>query len=158
MKKLIALICSFALVVSLCACGSDSQQGSAKPLSEVFEDIKAQVTLEDNIEFGDVSKLDRYYGIAAEEVSEFAGCVNSSGTNQEEIVLIKAADSASADRIQQVLEDKYKSKLSENRDYNPEQAAMIEKCKVERDGLYVSMIISPSAQAITEIYKKAIGE
>ena len=153
MKRIIALICALALMMALCACGAKD----VKPLSDVFSDIKAQVTFTDNIEFNDASKLDRYYGIAAEEVSEFAGCVSNSGTNQEEVILIKAADDAAAERIQGVLEQKYQSKLNENKNYNPEQAAMIEKCSVERSGLYVSMIISPEAETITKIYHEAIG-
>ena len=155
MKRIIAFICAAALVISLCAC---AQQSAAKPLSEVFEDIKAQVTFAENIEYNDVAKLDRYYGIAPEEVSEFAGCVSSSGTNQEEVVLIKAADAASAEKIKGILETKYNAKLNENKNYNPEQAAIIEKCRVEQYDLYVSMIISPSAETITSIYKEAIGQ
>ena len=155
MKRLIALICALVMVISLCAC---SQQSAAKPLSEVFEDVKAQVTFVENIEYTDVAQLDRYYGIAPEEVAEFAGCVSSSGTNQEEVVLIKAADEASAEKIKGILDTKYNAKLNENKNYNPEQAAVIESCKVEQDGLYVSMIISPSAETITSIYKKAIGK
>lgn len=155
MKRIIAVLCAAALVISLCAC---SGQSAAKPLSEVFEEIKSQVTLAENIEYNDVAKLDRYYGIAPEEVAEFAGCVSSSGTDQEEIILIKAADSASAERIKGILEAKYNAKLNENKNYNPEQAAIIEKCKVEQNDLYVSMIISPSAETITSIYKKAIGQ
>ncbi len=153
MKKIIALVCVMALVVALCACGAKD----VKPLSDIFGDIKAQVTFTDNIEFNDVDKLDRYYGITADEVSEFAGCVSNSGTDQEEIVLIKAVDDAAAEKIQGILEQKYQSKLNENKNYNPEQAAMIEKCSVERSGLYVSMIISPEAETITKIYKEAIG-
>lgn len=153
MKRVFAMICVIALVAVLCACGAQS----AKPLTEIFADIKAQVTFADNIEFSDVDKLDRYYGITAEEVSEFAGCISSSGTNQEEVILIKAADDASAEKIQGILEQKYQAKLNENKNYNPEQAAMIEKCSVERSGLYVSMIISPEAETITKIYHEAIG-
>ena len=165
MKRLIAILCAAALVLALCACGQEAKtdetqqpQQQTKTLSAIFEEVKAQVALSDMVEYTDVSKLDRYYGITADKVTEFAGCVNSSGTNQEEIVLIKAADSAAADEIQQILENKYNAKLNENKDYNPEQAAMIEKCKVERDDLYVSMIISPSADQITAIYKDGIAK
>ena len=158
MKKIIALLCAAVLVFALCACGSNGGSSTAaKPLSEVFEEIKAQVTFPDVIEISDPSKLDRYYGIAAEEVAECAGCISSSGTEQTEVMLVKAADDASAEKIKGIFDNKYDSKLNENRDYNPEQAAMIEKCEVKRDGLYVSMIISPDAETITKIYNEGIG-
>ena len=152
-KRILAFVCALALIAALCACGAKE----AKPLADIFSDIKAQVTFADNIEFNDVSKLDRYYGISADQVSEFAGCVSNSGTDQEEVILIKAADDAAAEMIQGILEEKYQAKLNENKNYNPEQAAMIEQCSVERSGLYVSMIISPNAAAITKIYQEAIG-
>ena len=156
MKRTIALICAVLMIVALCGC-SKNDTASAKPLSEVYDEIKASVTLPDVVELSDVSKLDRYYGIAADEVADFAGCISSSGTEQTEITLIKAADQAAAEKIKGILDNKYESKLNENRDYNPEQAAMIEKCKVELNGLYVTMIVSPDAEQITGIFKKAVG-
>ena len=36
-------------------------------------------------------------------------------------------------------------------------AAVIEKCKVQRDGLYVSMIVSENADKITDIYRTEAG-
>ena len=40
---------------------------------------------------------------------------------------------------------------------DPEQAAIIEKCKVQRDVLYVSMIVSENADRITDIYRTEAG-
>ena len=34
---------------------------------------------------------------------------------------------------------------------------MIEGCKVEQNGLYLSMIVSDNAEQITKIYKEGIG-
>ena len=39
---------------------------------------------------------------------------------------------------------------------NPEQAKMMDGCKVEKDGLYVSLIVSENREKITEIYKNGI--
>ena len=156
MKKFIAILCAAALMITaLCACSSDTGF-SAKPLSDVFSEIKSAYDLGSVLEFTDVAMLDRYYGITAEEVSEFAGCISKQSTVQTEIVFIKAADMDAAYKIEEALQNKYSSKLYENKNYNPEQYDMIEDGKLERNGLYVSMVVAPDAEAINALYKSAV--
>ena len=148
------LIVLLALVMVLCcACSNTSQ----KPLTEVYNDIKAQVTFEDVNELTDISQMERYYGITDEMAAEYAGCINASGVEQEEVVLVKAVDDAAATQIKEKLDTRYQSKLNQNKNYNAEQAAMIEKCSVDQDGLYVSMIISDNADTIKKIYREDLG-
>ena len=151
MKKL-AIILAAVIILStvLCACGG------GKKLSSVYDDITKQVELKDMLVLTTTDQLDKYYGIAAEDVEDFAGCINSTGVDQEEIILIKATDDAAAGRIKDALQLRYDTKLAQNKDYNPEQAEIIQNCSVEQDGLYVSMIISSNADQIKEIYKAAI--
>ncbi|MBQ7521460.1 MAG: DUF4358 domain-containing protein [Clostridia bacterium] len=167
MIKKIAVILSVAMIMGsvLCACGdkeeNTSQVNSAvsqnvvqeKTLTDVFSDIKTQVNVSEMVEFQDVSSLDRYYGITAEQVLEFAGGINNSGVEQEEIVLLKASSDADVEALKTALENRRQSKLNENKNYNPEQAEIIEKCSVETNGLYVFMIISPNNEQMTQIFK-----
>ena len=88
MKRVIAFSLA-ALMLLFCACGKTAE---AKPLADVFNDIKAQVAFENITELKEARQLDRRYGITEDMVAEFAGCNNATGGNQEEIVLIKAAD------------------------------------------------------------------
>lgn len=154
MKKLTAaLLAALTLSIALlCGCSG----GSAKPLSDVFADIKAEVSFSDFSEFSSEADLTNY-GIDSADILEFAGGVNTTGVEQEEIVLVKAKDSAAADNIETALKNRYDAKLAQNKNYNPEQAEMIEKCSVEKNGDYVSMIVSENAEKITDIYKKGIG-
>lgn len=152
MKKTLILLLAVVMVLC-CACG----KSDAKPLTDVYNDIKAQVGFENVTELNDISLMERYYGITADMAAEFAGCVNSSGVEQEEIVLVKAVDDANAATVKEKLENRYKAKLDQNKSYNPEQAAMIEKCSVQQNGLYVSMIVSDKAEQITAIYRSEAG-
>ena len=151
MKK-IAIILAAVIILStvLCACGG------GKKLSSVYDDITKQVELKDMLVLTTTDQLDKYYGIAAEDVEDFAGCINSTGVDQEEIIMIKATDDAAAGRIKDALQVRYDNKLAQNISYNPEQAEIIQNCSVEQDGLYVSMIVSSNADQIKEIYKAAI--
>ena len=152
MKRTAVLLLT-VLIALLCACGITS----AKPLGEIYEEIKTEIGFDSVTELDDIRLMERYYGINADMVAEFAGCINSSGVDQEEIVLVRAVDEEAAAQVKDKLELRYQTKLDQNKTYNPEQAAIIAGCSVERDGLYVSMIISKDAEKITEIYHKGIS-
>lgn len=152
MKKILCVIAVITvLAVTLCACGQ-----AAKPLSEIFEKLKTDYSITDMLEYKSADDLSRY-GIKAEDVEESAGGVNKSGVDQEEIVLVKAKDADAAKRVEDALNKRLESKLNETKNYNPEQYAIVEKCSVDVDGNYVSMIISINAEAMKKDYKEAIG-
>ena len=152
MKRFLCVIAVITvLAVTLCACGQ-----AAKPLSEIFEKLKTDYNITDLLEYKSADDLSRY-GIKAEDVEESAGGVNKTGVNQEEIVLVKTKDTEAAKRVQDALSKRLESKLNETKNYNPEQYAIVEKCSVDVDGNYVSMIISSNAEAMKKDYKTAIG-
>lgn len=151
-KTLILLLAAVAVLFS--ACGSAAE---AKPLREIFNDIKAEVAFEGISEITTARQMDRFYGITEDMAAEFAGFTSPSGVKQEEVVLVKAVDDSAAAAIKEKLDNCYASKLQQNKDYNPEQAAIIERCSVERDGLYVSMILSDKAEQINRIYRSEAG-
>lgn len=152
MKRFLCVIAVITvLAVTLCACGQ-----AAKPLSEIFEKLKTDYNITDMLEYKSADDLSRY-GIKAEDVTESAGGVNRSGVDQEEIVLVKAKDADAAKRVEESLNKRLASKLNETKNYNPEQYAIVEKCSVDVDGNYVSMIISSNAEAMKKDYKAGIG-
>ena len=152
MKRFLCVIAVITvLAVTLCACGQ-----AAKPLSEVFEKLKTDYNITDMLEYKSADDLSRY-GIKAEDVEESAGGVNKTGFNQEEIVLVKAKDADAAKRVEDALSKRLESKLNETKNYNPEQYAIVEKCSVDADDNYVSMIISSDADAMKKDYRAGIG-
>ena len=154
MKKLISVIALITvLAVTLCACGAKAN----KPLSDVFSEIKTTYNVTDMVEFTDVSDLNRFYGIAAEDVKDFAGGINNSGVDQEEIVMIEAANAEAAGRVMTALNNRLQSKLNETKNYNPEQYAIVEDASVDQNGNYVSLFISENADAMKADYLKAIS-
>ncbi len=152
MKKVIALLCLLlcaGAAITACSAGKDTKADNS--LKEIYREIKAEVSLPDMVELDSADKLDRTYGITSGMVDGFAGGIDSSGVTMTEIVLIKAKDEDSAEQVAQKLNNRLQSKLDQNRTYNPEQAAIIEKCEVQTKGLYVTLIISGEAEKITEI-------
>ena len=156
--KRIAAILSIALIVCalFSACSSDGDKASGVSLKDVYQQIKTEVTLPDTVELDSAKKLDRSYGITEDMVADYAGGIDSSGVTMTEIVLIRAKDENSAAEIGEKLNKRLQSKLNQNRNYNPEQAEIIEKCKVETDGLYVTLVISQDADKINAIIRQHI--
>ncbi len=173
MKKII--IAALA-VLCLCGCSDNAANESSAPVSEpasqtvstasesaeaaslkdVYAEIESAVELPEMITLDSDALIERYYGITADMMQDYAGGVDSSGVGQDEIVLIKAKDESQVSAIETALQTRYDSKLAQNENYNPEEAEKIRKCKVETNGLYVTMIISDDAAAITEIVNNNI--
>ena len=152
MKRFLCVIAVITvLAVTLCACGR-----AAKPLSEIFEKLKTDYNITDMLEYKSADDLSRY-GIKSEDVEESAGGVKKTGVNQEKIVLVKAKDADAAKRVEDALNKRLESKLNETKNYNPEQYAIVEKCSVDADDNYVSMIISSDAEAMKKDYRAGIG-
>ena len=164
MKKPITLLCVLLMLcVLLCACGekkpADSTQQTDPPaadssMADIYAEIKSSVELPDMVELKDTAHLDRYYGIDGDQVTDFAGGIDSSGVTMTEIVLITAADKAAADEVEAKLNTRLQSKLQQNKNYNPEQAEIIEKCKVDRHKNFVTLILHKDAETINGIIQK----
>ena len=132
-----------------------TNETAAADLKSVFENIKTQVELPSMVELND-KLLMRYYGLEADICEDYAGGVDSSGIGQDEIVLMKAKDESGAEEIRTALQTRYDAKLSQQQNYNPEEAEKISKCSVETNGLYVTLIISDDAEKIKEIVNNAL--
>ena len=152
MKKWTILI-AVLLCMSMLLCACSGSAGASKPLADIYAELKPMLSSPDEMnDLTAAAQLDRYYGITEDQVEEFAGGINNTGVVMDEIVLIKAKDDAAASAVKTALENRLTSKLNENKNYNPEQAAIIEQCSVEQNGLYVSLIIAENASEITEKY------
>lgn len=148
------LIFALALItaVSVCSC-SDSGSTAQPEVESIVNAIVAEYPLSDamsKVEGED--RIMNVYGLSAEDYSEFSAYVNNSGTDQDEIVIVKASSSDKVAGIEEKLNNKMTAKLNSTKNYLPEQYAMIEKCEVKSNGNYVRMIISPDAEGMVEIY------
>lgn len=148
-----ALMTALVLALTLAACS----QGNADKTADLPKTLE---TMKEQVEFSDVMELDEAglktnYGIEADDVKQFAALVDTSGIKCEEVVLIEATDADAAKTVKEQLEKRMESKLAQNKDYLPEQYAIIEKCSVEQSGNYVSMIVGQEHEKLTEIYHNA---
>ena len=93
-----------------------------------------------------------YYGIFPKDYTDAAFMMSVDSLLADEAVIILAVDESAAERLLALLKKRLESKADEARGYSPEQFAVIEKCDVTRNGLWVAMFVSPRADLMREAF------
>lgn len=150
-KTIILLMLAALTALSVCACGGDS--GKTPAVADIAQAIIDQYPLSDAMsQVSGEDKIKNVYGFDAADYTEIAAYVNNSGTDQDEIVIVKASSSDAVNSIKEKLENRMTAKLNSTKNYLPEQYDMISKCEVAQKGDYVRMIISPNAEEMVKIF------
>lgn len=150
-KKLLCLCMSLIVMLGVTACSSSQKTAD---LPKVMEDMKAVLENKEMMDL-DESDLMSYYGIEASQVKQFAVYIDSTGIKGDEIILIEGADADAAKSIKEKIDARYQEKENTMKTYQPEEYAVLKKSKVEQNGNYISLIVSPQGDDLKEIYNKA---
>ena len=158
MKKTVSLFLCVMFVFSLCACTKKASDIKID-LSSVMAEINEKIDLPENdmMKVSSTDKLMDYYGIKAEDVASFEIQMNSSGVEQDEIVLIETTSEEACQRVEQALKARLDDKTTQMKNYNPEQYEILSNCSVSVSGLYVRLFISKDADKIEEIFKSYLN-
>ncbi|WP_411675961.1 DUF4358 domain-containing protein [Caproicibacter sp.] len=154
MKRTFLFLLTLAAALFLWT-GCSKAAAKEADLTMVMENMKQKIT---NTQMMDLSSEDLMpnYGIDPNDVKQFAAYVDSTGTKGDEILLFEASDDSAAGKIEEKLNDRYHQKEIEMKDYLPEEYAMLEKCKVERDGNFAALIVSPQYEDLEQIYHNSL--
>ena len=150
-KKLLCLCMTLLVMLGVTACSSSQKTAD---LSKVMEDMKAIMENKDMMDL-DESDLMSYYGIEASQVKQFAVYIDSTGIKGDEIILIEGIDADAAKSIKEKIDARYQEKENTMKTYQPEEYAVLKKSKVEQNGNYICLIVSPQGDDLKEIYNKA---
>ena len=149
MKKLLILL----LCLLLNGCGTKK----AEPhLETVRNDILAH-TKQGELILLEHRTLRSYYGIDSADCADMAGFQQIDGVFPTECVLIRAADKEAAGRISAALELRLRQVLEQSRDYDAAAYAMAKDCRVETDGLYLCLFLSPERETMEAIWQAYRG-
>ena len=165
MKKIISVILVVLSVVSvfgLFGCTDEKNNETEKKdvvLSDVLADINKEFSISEDsmtaIETTD--DLEIFYGITASDVKQFAAQVTvNTATDIAEIILIEAVDEEAAQRVYEALEYHYNAQRDLCASYSAELLAIVDKCSVEINGNFVSLIMDANAKDIVEYYDAAV--
>lgn len=125
-------------------------------LSAVCSAMTSQLGISDGFAL-DTSALMGLYGISADLVKQSGGYVTMSGTFPDEIILVEAVDSAAADAVQACLQTRLNAVMEQSKTYDAENYALAQKCFVGRNGLFLSLILSPKQEELVAVYGNYIG-
>lgn len=147
MRRIIVLMISLALLLSSCA-------SKALPApKELFDTITESVDL---CEMTDVTAdyLMSMLGIDSSECDGAVYMIPTSEISQEELVIIRAKDSISADSIKAALTARLDYLRDSVKRYLTEYQSLMNSGVVRMDGLTVSLIISEKVEEIEAVYNK----
>lgn len=150
------MMCVVLMLCALVLCSCAQQPAKEVNLGDVMNEMMKYTLVQDGMLELTQDDLLELYGIQSADVKQFAAqmCLNS--LQADEIILVEAVDAQAAKRVQECLEARYQTKLNETRNYQPEEFAKIEKCKVTVNGNLVSLIVVSDASGAMAVYEKAV--
>ena len=153
MKKLSALLLTLLLVLGMTACSGNNSgtEGKSADLTKVMSDMKAVLENKEMMDLGE-ENLMQNYGIDPETVKQFAVYIDSTGLKGDEIILLEGKDEEATKTIKEMIDARYQQKEKSMKSYQPEEYAMLQECKVQQNGNYVSLIVSPQHEELEKIY------
>ena len=152
MKKLIALVLAAMMAVAVFAgCGGSKSADLNGTLDKINSSYSLQLK---KLESKD--DLQKYYSIKPESVKQFAAEIDSNNNAPVEIILVEATDADAASEIEKALAARYNSIVSQYASYTPEKLDSVKKCKVTKDGNFVSLIVADNAEEILQKYQESI--
>lgn len=138
-----------ALLLLLTACGP--QKKELPQPAELFEMIQTAAGLDGMVDVA-ADLLEANTGISPEDYTAAVYYILEVSTAPDEIVILRAADRAAAERIREKLESYLDYRIEAAQTYLTEHMPVLQKAVVRTDGLTVSLIISQRVEDIVKIY------
>lgn len=128
---------------------------SARPVKDIYEDIKQAVELHSPVEMAD-SFISNYYGIDPEKLEEYIFVMSEEATSAETIVIMKVKEEGDVEKITAALQVVVDEKRGEMENYLPEQFEIVDKSSVKSKGNYVYLVISESQDTIVRMIEEEL--
>ena len=155
-RKIALLLVCIAVVFSVTACSVTSGTESKKSTPEkIVEKIQSECDLPEMKEVSE-DQLSSLYSIRKDDVAYFSALITNDSLLKDEVIVIEAMDEGEACTIRDRLQEHYDAVLEESKEYLPDEYAVVEKCSVVKDGIYVRLFISEDADKMNEIYNSYV--
>lgn len=143
----IMLLCILAVGLSACS----AQDVELPQPDALFETLQASVDLPQMVDVA-ADMLEANTGIAPSDYSHAVYYVLAEGMAPDEIIIIHANDKTGAADIEEKLKSWLSYREESARVYLTEYMPLIQNGVVRRDGMTVSLIVSPKADEIIQFY------
>ncbi len=158
MKKVLVLLLVLVTVLSLAACGeqTDGQTPVSMDMNTTYHSIAGAVEAPEMLELTEDLMLD-YCGIRKEMVKQAKVMICADSLRTDEIWLLEAVDEAAAKNLVALANKRLEKKGEENITYSPEQYAVVQKAELVHSGLYIGLFVSPDAAAMANVFRADAG-
>jgi len=123
-------------------------------LGAVRDAIIQELELQNYLDMGPDLLLN-LYGIHEEDYTQCAAFVTMAGIFPHEVVMMEAVDEEAADRIGEAMNKRLSEVMNQAARYDPENYALAQKCEVKREGLYVTLFLSPDSERMQAVFDGA---
>lgn len=152
MKKHIAIVLAFALILSLSGCGkTETAQVDLGALYESLGEYLPEMYAPE----GDT--LLNFMGIDQGDCKQLYVSICAEGMDADEVWLIEAKDATAMETLKELAQSRIQAKLDETETYLPDQYVIVQKAEVVVKDLYLALLISPQVDAMKEIVLAALG-
>ena len=151
MKRVLCLVLSLVMLLSLAACGGEAAK--KVDLKALYDSCTASMTEMMPVE--GTMRLD-FMGIAEEDCAQVYTAFAQDGLLTDEIWLIEARDQQAMERLQKLAQSRLDAKAEETVTYSPEQYAVVEKGQIIREGLYLALLVSPNVEELQKQVTEAL--
>lgn len=161
MKKVILTTAIILGCTALAGCGgttssTDSTQNvsaqSAKTPAEKTQELLDTVTHPELVEVS-ADRLDAYFGIDSEKVTEFSAYICGSGAMPDEFGIFVAADETAAADIVAALQERISKQNATFTDYTPDEMYKFDDCFATADGCTVYYAVCADNTAALDILR-----
>lgn len=152
MKKMICVIMSLCLALSLAACGSNAQEPVSIDLDALYASYEQYLP---EMFYPDEATLLNFLGIRTENCARYKVAICAEGLRADEVWLIEAADDVSLEVLTALAETRIQSKLDETETYAPDQYLVVQEAVILTNGRYIALIISPDVDAMQAAFEAA---
>lgn len=143
---------SLLLVFLFSGCSNKTQ---TPPQEQVYSKVMEKNILPEMVLLDQESGLD-YLGIDSQLCEEQILALCKDSLKADELLLIKAKDSDSADSLEKALQARMDAKATEARTYSPEQYVIIQQGRILRNGVYLALLVSPQIDELEKAYHDAM--
>ena len=166
MKKIIAIVLTLVLALSLSACIS-------RPVQSIGDEVEA-TTIGDNTPANidihaaleqinllvkddepmdiDEDALTSLYGIESAWCKDFACIATMGGVFPSDILMFEAVDDEAKANIKEVLKTKIDDFLTQAQNYDEDSYALASSCKVIEAGNYIALFLAPQHEEMENIF------
>ena len=160
MKRLHRTICLLLALAALCtlaACGGKPAEEPVRvDCAALYEQILALPDLPGMLPVSE-KRIRNYYGIDPAACRQLILAVSDDGLRVDEIWLIEAGSEEAAEELVRLAQSRLAQITAENENYLPEQAAVARAGQVLRSGVNMALFVSPKAEEMAALYRRATG-